>query len=291
MNILSFDIEEWYIEKKYGSGSQKKYDEFYEVLSHILESLNKYKLKATFFCLGKIAIDFPHVVKRIAADGHEIGSHSFEHKWINKMTPKEFMCDTYDSIAALEDVSGQKIVSYRAPAFSIGEQNKWAIEILAENGIINDASIFPGVRDFGGFPSFKSLIPCKIEYQGSSINEFPIPLYDIPLIHKNLAFSGGGYFRFIPIRFVMNQIEKRDYIMCYFHIGDLLHDKVPMMSKCEYERYFLEKGLLPKRIIRYIKSNIGRTKAHANLDKILSRYPFIPIWDYPESMIEKKIIV
>lgn len=274
MNILTFDIEEWSIEKDYYGGEKNKYKEFDRLLDHILEKLSVRGIKATFFCLGKMAIDFPHVIKKIDAGGHEIGSHSHAHKWVNKMTPDEFREDTRQAVFALEDLIGRKVKSFRAPAFSIGESNKWAFEILSEFGIENDASIFPGTRDLGGFPNFVEQKPCIIEYNGTRINEFPIPLYTMPLINKQLAYSGGGYFRLLPLCFVKRQMKASSYNMCYFHIGDILAEKSKLKSKSEYEEYYKEPGSLKNRYIRYFKSNIGRRRAVKNLDKLLASFKF-----------------
>lgn len=280
MNILTFDIEEWVLEKEHFGNRKEKYAEFDRTLDHILELLEANNQSATFFCLGKLAVDFPHVIKKIASHGHEIGSHSHAHKWVNKMTPDEFREDTESALNALEDVIGKKVESFRAPAFSIGESNKWAIEILAECGIKNDASIFPGVRDFGGFPSFNEQQPCKIEYNGCVLNEFPIPLYQLPVIGKDMAYSGGGYFRLLPLSFVNARLNANDYNMCYFHIEDLLTEKVKMMSKEEFEEYFKEPGTLKNRCLRYLKSNIGRGNAMKNLEKLLSNYCLNSVADY-----------
>lgn len=280
MNILSFDTEEWVLEKEHFGNRKEKYSEFDRILDHILELLEQHNQSATFFCLGKLAIDFPHVVKKIASHGHEIGSHSHAHKWVNKMTPEEFMVDTQTAIQALEDVIGEKVESFRAPAFSIGESNKWAIEILAECGIKNDSSIFPGVRDFGGFPTFNEHEPCCIKYNGVVINEFPIPLYRLPILRKDVACSGGGYFRILPLWFVKNRMNANNYNMCYFHIEDLLIDKGRLMTQYEYEEYFKEIGTLKNRCIRYVKSNIGRGNAMKNLEKLLNLYKFNSIKKY-----------
>ncbi len=290
MNILTFDIEEWVLEKEHFGNRKEKYAEFDKTLNHILELLDANKQSATFFCLGKLAIDFPHVIKKIASYGHEIGSHSHAHKWITKMSPDEFKEDTASAINALEDITGKKVESFRAPAFSIGESNQWAIEILAECGIKNDASIFPGVRDFGGFPTFNEQRPCKIEYKGCIINEFPIPLYRIPLIGKDLAYSGGGYFRLLPISFIKNRINTSDYNICYFHIEDLLTDKCKLMTKEEFEDYFKERGTLKNRFLRYIKSNIGRRNSNENFDKLIDTVKFQSISAVVDRISLEKII-
>lgn len=280
MNLLTFDIEEWYIEKRFGTGSYQKYEEYEEVLDKILALLDETETKATFFCLGKIATDFPEIIKKIDSHGHEIGCHSNLHKWVNKMTTKEFNEDTCEAISALENIIGKKVVSYRSPAFSITEKNKWAFEILKENGIENDASIFPGVRDFGGFTGFPVQKPCVINYNGIRINEFPIPLFNLPLINKQLAFSGGGYFRLLPLSFIKRLLSKSDYNMCYFHIEDLLLQKSPFMTRKEFETYFKEDGGFLKRLSRYFKSNIGRERAMSGLEDLVGDYNFVSVSEY-----------
>lgn len=280
MNLLTFDIEEWSIEKEYDGDRKEMYVEFDRLLDTILEQLSVYDIKATFFCLGRLAIDFPYVIKKIEAEGHEIGSHSHAHKWINKMTPEEFREDTKQAVYAIEDLIGKKVKSFRAPAFSIGNSERWAFEIMSEFGIENDSSIFPGVRDFGGFPNFTEQEPCIIEHNGIRINEFPIPLYTLPILHKQIAYSGGGYFRFLPLRIVKKRMASSPYNICYFHIKDILDVKSKLMSRSEYERYFKEPGSLRNRCMRYVKSNVGRSKTLSHLKDIFSEFEFVSIEEY-----------
>lgn len=290
MNILTFDIEEWSIEKEFRGGCRERYVEFDQMLDCILELLSVRGIKATFFCLGKIALDFPEVIKKIDAGGHEIGSHSHAHKWINKMTPDEFREDTRRVVFAIEDLIGKKVKSFRAPAFSVGESNKWAFEILAEYGIENDASIFPGSRDFGGFPDFTEQQPCIVEYNGLCINEFPIPLCNLPLLNKRIAYSGGGYFRLLPFDFVKKQMNKSTYNMCYFHIKDLLTERQKLLSKAEYEDYFKEPGTFKNRYLRYFKTSVGRRNALKNLEKLLDSFMFLSVEEYCQQKSLEKII-
>ena len=273
MNILTFDIEEWYIEKVYAGGRTERYRHFDDYLARILDLLDRHNIKATFFCVGRLATDFPNVVKQIATKGHEVGCHSNTHQWLNKMTPKEVLEDTRMAVEALEQLIGQKVTSYRAPAFSIGEKNKWAFEVLAECGIECDASIFPAARDFGGFPQFKEHVPTLVNYQGVTIKEFPIPT--TKLLGKELAYSGGGYFRFFPLWFIINQMKKSDYNMCYFHIGDLLPRPKKPMTKEEYEEYFREPGTFINRYKRYLKASLGRNAIFEKMEKLVSSDQFI----------------
>ena len=148
MNILTFDIEEWFIEKNYFGGRTEKYSEFDAVLEKILNLLDEVNLKATFFCVGEMALSFSHVIKKIKKRGHEIGCHSNRHLWLNKLSYNEVIADTSNAIDNLEQCIGSKVISYRAPAFSIGESNKWVFEVLSNCGIERDASIFPAKREF-----------------------------------------------------------------------------------------------------------------------------------------------
>ncbi len=275
MNILTFDIEEWYIEKAHRGGRSYRYKQFDETFTKLIDELDRLQLKATFFCVGQLGKDFPEIVKKIAGRGHEIGCHSNMHTWLDKMDEATLLQDTKDAIKALEDVSGQKVLSYRAPAFSITENNKWAVSSLAECGIENDASIFPATRDFGGYPSFPCDVPCKVSFEGATLKEYPLGLTTV--LGKKIAYSGGGYFRLIPYWFVNRTIENREYNICYFHLSDLIQEEHKLMSKADYEEYFKQPGTLKNRFIRYAKSNVGTGDAYCKLVRLLKEHAFVNI--------------
>lgn len=273
MNILTFDIEEWALAKTGGYGSAERYAEYDAFLDKILNVLDQCACKATFFCTGLMAEGFPKVVKLIQSRGHEIGCHSYRHTWMNKMTQVEAREDTHAAVSALEQCIGKKVLSYRAPAFSICENNKWMFEILASEGIENDSSVFPAARDFGGFPAFSSQMPCTINYAGIELKEYPISMTSF--MGKQVAYSGGGYFRFFPFGFVRERMAKSDYTMCYFHINDLLPEIGGMPSKTEYEKYYKEPGTIMNRYKRYIKSNLGKKGAFDKMIKLINTETFI----------------
>lgn len=275
MNILTFDIEEWYIEKTFHGNRKEKFEIFDRYLAQILEILEERGLNATFFCLGKMALDFPEIVKRIVEKGHEIACHSNKHVWLNKMSYKEVDEDTRIAIDSLEQLLGNKIKGYRAPAFSIGENNKWAFEIFHKYGIEYDASIFPAARDFGGFPSFGHNRPILVSYQGIEIKEFPICM--TRLFGKNIAYSGGGYFRLFPLWYILKTIKNSDYVMTYFHIGDLLPGNKKVMSREDYETYFKENGTIFNRYKRFLKSNLGRNNTFEKMSKLVTHTKMINI--------------
>ena len=281
MNLLTFDIEEWYLNYQ-RSGPKEKYAEYDRYLDAILNKLDERKLKATFFCVGEMGRLFPEVIRKIQNRGHEIGCHSNIHTWLNKMTEAECREDTHQAVDSLEQCIGEKVKSYRAPAFSIGESNKWAFEILAENGIERDASIFPAARDFGGFQQFGQKTPCIVEYKGIRIKEFPICTTKV--FGKEMAYSGGGYFRFFPLGFVEKEMKKSSYAMCYFHIGDLVPESNGVMNKEAYEAYFKEKGTLKARYLRYLKANLGKKNAFSKMMQLIDVVEFVNLQQIDDKM-------
>lgn len=275
MNILSFDIEEWVLEKDFFGNKDSKYKEYDRLLGEILDKLDECQLKGTFFCVGRMATEFPHAVKLIADRGHDVGCHSNKHVWLTKLTREEAMEDTRIAVDALEQCCGQKILSYRAPAFSVGDKNKWVLEVLAECGIERDASIFPVARDFGGFEKFGQKMPSVIKYNGIRMKEFPICTVDV--LGKEIAYSGGGYFRFFPLSFVEKEMNRTDYSMTYFHLGDLNPVIEGVMSPELFETYFQEKGSVMDRYMRYLKTNLGVKSSKKKLFRLLDVMPFVDL--------------
>ena len=273
MNILTFDIEEWAQAKAGGYDNPGLYAQYDNYLGKILEVLDEKELKGTFFCTGMMATDFPHVVKLIQARGHEVGCHSFSHKWLNKMTEDEAYKDTYESVDALEQCIGEKVKSYRAPAFTIGKDNKWAFEILSHCGITRDASVCPADRDFGGFAQFGSKKPTMLYYNRTMLKEFPVST--TKFLGHELAYSGGGYFRLFPLSFVRKEMAKSDYVMTYFHIRDLIPESDGMMCRKDFEDYYKIPGTLKNRYMRYIKTNLGKKKAFGKLLSLIATEDFV----------------
>lgn len=272
MNIITLDIEEWYLEKTIHGGRSERYVIFDRTLDKCLQVLSDAKISATFFCLGQMATQFPEVIKKIAANGHEIGCHSNVHTWLDKMTPDECREDTRIAVDSLEQCIGKKIKSYRAPAFSITRKNPWTFEILAENGIERDASVFPAGRDFGGFPEFGSTIPAIVSYNGITIKEFPI--CPVNILGREIVYSGGGYFRFFPAFYIKHKLKHSEYAMMYFHISDLAATKSRFMSRKSYEEYYKESGTLFHRIKRYFKDNFTWGNTFDKFQSIINKRQF-----------------
>lgn len=98
----------------------------------LLGLLDHLEVPATFFIPGYIAEQHPRMVEAIAARGHEIGVHGYLHEKLAGLTEEEEEAILGRSIEALERVTGQRPVGYRAPWF---ETNPWTAPVLERNGM------------------------------------------------------------------------------------------------------------------------------------------------------------
>ena len=266
MNVLSFDIEEWFHLLDFGATEgEEQWNGFetriYGNMDRIFQLLEETNTNATFFILGWIAKTYPDVVRRIA-EKYQIGTHTMNHQLVWKQSRESFKEDVTSSIKLLEDITGQKVECFRAPGYSIRESEAWAFEILSEAGIKYDSSVFPATHAHGGMPSFGGdAEPSIITHNGVEMKEFPISAKRI--MGKSLVFSGGGYFRLLPYCLI-NRFSKQcgDYLLSYIHPRDLDAEQ-PMLEGLPLKRRF--------------KSYVGLKGAEKKLRKYLSDYRFTDI--------------
>jgi polysaccharide deacetylase family protein (PEP-CTERM system associated) len=237
MNILTFDIEEWYIYSQYPKGGRAYYKPILDrYLNDLLDLLEGKNTIATFFCLGEIAAIDPEVIRLIHRRGHEIGAHSNLHHLVSDLSPTAFREDTYAVKARLEDLTGEKVEYYRAPAFSITEKTKWALDILMELGFTCDSSIFPAARSFGGYAQLDFNAPIIVKHGENTIKEFPINFSRVG--RRKIMYSGGGYFRILPYFMIKKWMEKTDYNMLYFHLRDFDAEQKRVVSARYFQSYY-----------------------------------------------------
>ena len=207
-HAFTVDVEDWYhgipisnelkktAERRLGKG-----------LEPILETLASHRAKGTFFLLGPTAEEHPAWVKRIAAEGHEIGCHGWSHDLIYTMTRERFCEEATRNKRVLEDLIGREVSAYRAAYFSITRESFWALEELAGLGFKYDSSIFPVKNWRYGIPDFKDE-PQTIETPKGPIRELPISVRQI--LGKKIPVSGGAYFRIYPFALTRANILARE---------------------------------------------------------------------------------
>lgn len=161
----------------------------------LLELMARHDATGTFFTLGWVAERYPHIVRAIADGGHELASHGWSHRPVNKLDPQEFRREVRASKAILEELTGQVVSGYRAPNFSITPGTEWAFDVLCEEGYRYDSSLFPIRRPGYGYPSCPPL-PHVISRQSGTLCEFP--LATTVWCGLRLPAAGGGYFRHLP---------------------------------------------------------------------------------------------
>lgn len=184
----------------------------------ILALLSDADVKATFFTLGWIAERYPDMVKRIVREGHELASHGYGHLRASDQSRAEFQDDVSRSKALLESIGGQAVVGYRAPSFSIGTNNLWALDVLLNAGYKYSSSIYPIKHDHYGMPD----APRFSFYPNGPDGLLELPITTVRFMQRNLPAGGGGYFRLFPYRlsrWLLNRVNRQDKQpgIFYFH--------------------------------------------------------------------------
>jgi polysaccharide deacetylase family protein (PEP-CTERM system associated) len=198
-HALSVDVEDWYHDAAGIAGSVGHRVE--ANTDRLLEMFADHGARATFFFLGAVAQRFPALVRRAADQGHEIGSHGYDHRPLPHLLRREFRADVERSLRLLEDLTGTAVRGYRAPYFSIKAGVHWPIEALQELGLAYDSSILAIDRP----PGLELVSPRRPYRHPSGVLEVPVAVLRFFVWHLPLA-SGAGL-RLAPSRFVHRRLE------------------------------------------------------------------------------------
>ena len=275
-NALTIDVEDyWSILQRdwLGVKDARPTDAVLRNTRWYLQTFNEYNVKATFFILGEVAQSFPHLIKEIANEGHEIAVHGFYHRQIFKLSRDEFKKEISDAKKLLEDLSGQQVIGHRAPAFSINKDTQWALEVLAELGFVYDSSISPMAGKRYGWPGFKKEIHRMPLAGGQSIIE--VPMSTISLEIRELGV-GGGYMRHLPYfytKWAIGHIQKNRPAMIYMHPYEIDTDAVPL-------KLDTLTGQGKVAALKFHKSQTrNRQTVKAKVNKLLSDFKFSTVKD------------
>lgn len=253
LNALSFDVEDWYMGLEQGpehwSGRERRLE---RGLVPLLDLLRRRRVRATFFVLGACAELHPDLVRRIADEGHEVGSHGHNHVKVYEMDEAAFNADLARSLELLRDLSGQPVHGFRAPYFSITRESLWALSRLRRHGIAYDASIYPGPNyryGIDGSPTRPYL------HQESGVPEFPVSLGRLGSIKYGI---GGGYFRILPYAVTRRAIARINQTgqpaMFYLHPWefDPDHPRIPMPRRIARLTHYFRLGVTLPRFERLL---------------------------------------
>ncbi len=269
-SIFSIDVEDWYHildvpsapEISGWDGLPARVEDNFR---RLLDILGETQSPATCFFIGHIARRFPHLVREAKARGHEIASHSYAHRLVYTMTPKEFLDDATDSRKILEDISGAPVTGYRASGFSVTEATPWFFETLVEAGFKYDSSTFPASRGHGGMKNGR-LAPYRRQTPAGELVEFPVSVAEV--FGKRLCFFGGGYLRLSPyplVKHMSNVVlgEGRPVIF-YVHPREIdpHHPRLPMNA------------------LRTFKTYVNLRTTEQKIRNILAEFPVTTFSDY-----------
>jgi polysaccharide deacetylase family protein (PEP-CTERM system associated) len=268
-SLLSIDVEDWFQVENlkqaiYRNSWELNISRIERNINLILGLLNEKNTKATFFVLGWIAERYPSLIKQIYVEGHEIGCHGYNHDLLYSLTQKKFHQDVLKAKNILEDITGEKVIGYRAPSFSITD---WAIDIISSLGFKYDSSYFPiAVHNrYGKLKNFR--------YPYKPVSEIRKDFYQVMLSYVEvgnvkLPWAGGLYFRVIPYNIFKNGIKniltKKDYYLFYIHPWEFDPEQ-PRIKNIKFNY----------RLRHYTNLN----KTEGKFKKLLRDFKFSPIRD------------
>ncbi|WP_367066221.1 XrtA system polysaccharide deacetylase [Oryzisolibacter sp. LB2S] len=253
-NALTIDVEDYfqvsafapYIERDKWDASECRVE---RNVDRILAMLDDNGVHATFFTLGWVAQRYPALVRRIVDGGHELASHGYGHERVTDLSESEFFDDISRAKNLLEDIGGARVQGYRAPSFSIGSGNLWALDSLQRAGYRYSSSIYPIQHDHYGMPN----APRFAHQIREGLVE--VPPTTLRLFNRNLPSSGGGYFRLFPYslsRWMLRQVHMRDRspAVFYFHPWEIDVDqpRVPGVGLKARFRHYVNIGRMEQRL-------------------------------------------
>ena len=281
LNLLTVDLEEWFVvqslEGRYDVDNWSELPSRLETnTARLLDQFRRHGARATFFVLGWCAERFPHVIKAISDEGHEIACHSYAHNRVDSLTPEDFRSDTIRAVYFIEQACGRRPVGYRAPSWSINDSTPWAFEVLAELDFAYDSSIFPIKHDIYGMPHGPRHIFEMNLNNGRRMFEVPATTYRF--MGRNMPLAGGGYLRHSPYWYSRKIIRRLNGggqpAVVYIHPWEV-DDEPPKVS-----------GLsLIQRFRAYGSTDVLAIK----IERLLSDFEFTTISDYLQSLRRRPI--
>jgi polysaccharide deacetylase family protein (PEP-CTERM system associated) len=243
MATLGIDVEDWYhAENLQGICPRTVWPQcesrVERNVDRLLTILEETGTTATFFILGEVAKRFPStVVRKIAKGGHELGSHGYSHRPLYSLSDEVFRADAQRSKSLIEDVSGQAVLGYRAPNFSIRAS---VLPILGELGYVYDSSLNP-VRISSRYGKLEWHTPVAVGHILRFDSIYEIHMSRHRVLGLSVPLSGGGYFRLCPYFIwrcgVKAILASRRFYNFYLHPWEIDRD-VPRFKGLRFDLRF-----------------------------------------------------
>ena len=256
VNAMSVDVEDYFQVQAFADNVDRASWDSRECrvernTDAIMQLFDEAGISATFFTLGWVAERYPHLIRRIVNQGHELASHGYAHYRVDEQSPEAFREDIRHTKRLLEDTGGTEVRGYRAATFSIGAKNLWAFEVLREEGYAYSSSVNPIRHDFYGMPDAPRF---GFQPDGhAGIDEFPITT--VRLGERNFPCGGGGFFRLLPYavyRWALRRVNGQDRQPCifYFHPWEIDpgQPRIPGASLKTRFRHYLNLGRTASRL-------------------------------------------
>jgi polysaccharide deacetylase family protein (PEP-CTERM system associated) len=267
-HAFTVDVEDWYqgipIPESTRVGAERRLE---RCMDRLLGMMDARRVRGTFFLLGPVAQEYPGLVRRLAAAGHEIGCHGWSHDFLYTMTRARLREELLRAEGVLEELVGRPVTAYRAAYFSITRASLWALEVLAELGFRYDSSIFP-VRNWRyGIPDFDPR-PQRVGTPAGPIMELPLSVRRV--LGRNVPVSGGAYFRLYPYAVTRSNFRDAERagrpVVFYLHPWELDpdHPRVPFHWKARLTHYANLGGTIPR------------------LERLIAEFSFAPLGEVLE---------
>ncbi len=158
----------------------------------LLDFCDERGITATVFVVGRVAERSPALVQEVAARGHELGIHNYEHWPLFSCTPAWLAEKVKRAKGFVEDLTGAPVEGFRAPAGTLVPRTFWVTEVLAALGFTYSASVLPFQAYAVGFPGCPA-VPFRWP---SGLIEAPCPAVGLGPV--GLPFMGGTFLRVLP---------------------------------------------------------------------------------------------
>ena len=248
---MSVDLEDYFYDLPFSEWTSFN-SRIIETTYLLLDLFTKYDIKATFFVVGYLAEKFPGLIKEIHAKGHEIGSHSYYHRDLRTMNKIEFEEDLLKSIHILEQITGKKVLGFRAPYFSIDHNNFWVFDVLRKY-VKYDSSVFPVKTPLYGLPKAPKKIyhPAQDDITKEDVKQelIEVPPLTYSISRFNLPIAGGFHFRFFPYFLIKRGFKIFNKLglpsMFYIHPKDL-DPHMPKVKEYGWHYYYGKRNIRKK---------------------------------------------